>query len=185
MDFAAKFDDGLAYDDFLAKFGTDEHNRRWSELRAQVRLTAAQQSLLTSFVREMKVLCLAGAWCGDCVNQCPILDCFAAENQKIQIRYFDRDQDQDLTEALKICGGMRVPVVVFLAEDGAFCGLCGDRTLTKYRQMAQDQLGPACPTGLGSDMPLLDGVIQDWLNEFERIQLMLRCSPRLRKSHND
>ena len=31
----------------------------------------------------MKVIVLAGAWCGDCVNQCPILDHFAAATAKI------------------------------------------------------------------------------------------------------
>jgi hypothetical protein len=52
--------------------------------------------------------------------------------------------------------------------------------------MAAEQLGAACPTGIVPPaQPLLDAVIQDWLNEFERIQLMLRTSGRLRKLHND
>jgi hypothetical protein len=28
-------------------------------------------------------------------------------------------------------------------------------------------------------------IVQDWLNEFERVQWMLRLSPRLRKIHGD
>jgi hypothetical protein len=99
---------------------------------------------------------------------------------------YDRDADSDLAAELKLCGGARVPVVVFLSEDGQFLGLHGDRTLSKYRQLAKDQLGPSCPTGLVvPDQSLLAAVTQDWLNEFERLQLMLRLSPRLRAMHGD
>ena len=93
----------------------------------------------------MKVLCLAGAWCGDCVNQCPIFQRFAEAASQLEIRYFDRDQHADLQMALKLCGGNRVPVLVFLSEDDQFLGLYGDRTLAKYRQMAVDQLGACVP----------------------------------------
>ncbi|HVW38728.1 MAG TPA: hypothetical protein VHB99_15545, partial [Pirellulales bacterium] len=65
-------------------------------------------------------------------------------------------------------------------------GWYGDRTLAKYRQLAAEQLGASCPTGLVvPDRPLLEAVTQDWLDEFERVQLLLRTSPRLRKLHGD
>ena len=35
------------------------------------------------FVRRMSVLCLTGAWCGDCINQCPTFD--RAENPLTRI----------------------------------------------------------------------------------------------------
>jgi len=47
-------------------------------------------------------------------------------------------------------------------------------------------LGPACTTGLvlpGDDTVSL--VASEWLNEFERAQLILRLSPRLREKHGD
>jgi hypothetical protein len=104
----------------------------------------------------------------------------------IEVRYFDRDDHADLADAVKICGGRRVPTVIFLAEDGAFCGLLGDRTLSKYRQLMQSLDGAACPTGLvGPDAGTLAAVVQDWLDEFERVQGMLRTSPRLREKHGD
>ena len=102
------------------------------------------------------------------------------------MHYFDRDVHSDLTAALQLCGGNRVPVLVFLSEDDQFLGLYGDRTLSKYRQMAVDQLGPSCPTGIHPPhQALLDAVTQEWLNEFERAQLMLRLSSRLRQLHGD
>ncbi|HWB13804.1 MAG TPA: thioredoxin family protein [Pirellulales bacterium] len=186
MDFSARFDAGLSYGDFLTRYGNDEHRRRWAAVHQAVQLSAAQRALLAGFEREMKVLCLAGAWCGDCVNQCPIFDHFSAASPNIQVRYSDRDADVELAETLKICGGSRVPVVVFLSEDGQMVGWYGDRTLAKYRQLAADQLGASCPTGIAPPgRNLLDAVTQDWLNEFERVQLLLRTSPRLRKLHGD
>lgn len=186
MDFAAKFDTGLPYQDFLNRFGTDEHRSRWAAVHEQVSLTEAQTGLLSGFVRDMKIIVLAGTWCGDCVNQCPIFDRFAAASEKIDVRYFDRDDSSDLAEELSVCGGQRVPAIVFLSEDGHVCGRAGDRTLAKYRDMAATQLGAACPSGIGgADQTLLDQVTQEWLNEFERIQLMLRLSGRLRQLHGD
>jgi ferredoxin len=128
---------------------------------------------------------MAGAWCGDCVNQCPIWDCFAAVSPKIQIRYVDRDDNPDLAGELQTCGAARVPCVVFLAEDGAFCGRAGDRTLSKYRRMMSSMGGSACPTGLFTPEDELKAVTQDWLDEFERIHAMLRTSGRLRQLHGD
>jgi hypothetical protein len=120
------------------------------------------------------------------VNQCPIFARFTEASAQLEIRYFDRDQHPQLRDALRICGGNRVPVVVFLSEDDQFLGLYGDRTLSKYRQLAVDQLGAACPTGiLPPQQALLDVVTQEWLDEFERVRLMLRLSNRLRQRYAD
>jgi hypothetical protein len=186
FDFAAKFSAGLPYADFLSNHGSQEHQRRWEDFHGRVKLSDAQRALLASFTREMKVLCLAGAWCGDCVNQCPIFDHFAGANPRIVMRYFDRDTHSDLAAELTICGGARVPVVVFVSEDGFEVSRFGDRTLSKYRKLAADQLGPACPTGLvPPEQELLAAVTQDWLDIFERAQWILRTSARLRQLHGD
>lgn len=186
MDFADRFSAGITYADFLQTYGTDEHRRKWQAMYERIALTPAQRELLGGFRRQMKVICLAGTWCGDCVNQCPIFERFAEASSNILVRYFDRDANPDLGERLSICGAARVPAVLFLSEDHCQVGLYGDRTLSKYRRMAADQLGAACPTGLVQDEAnLISAVVQDWLNEFERVQLILRTSARLRKLHAD
>jgi hypothetical protein len=87
---------------------------------------------------------------------------------------------------LSVCGGARVPVLLFVSEDNFQVGMYGDRTLSKYRQLVSDMAGAACPTGIVlPGQSQIDGVIQDWLNEFERVQWILRTSARLRKVHND
>ena len=45
--------------------------------------------------------------------------------------------------------------------------------------------GASCPTGLATDRSFTEQVVQDWLNEFERIQWLLRTSGRLRQLHGD
>jgi len=177
---------GLALPDFLARYATDVQKQRWGGVHDQVALTPAQQHLLSSFTRRMNVLCLAGAWCGDCINQCPIFEHFAAAAPALTVRYLDRDEHADLQRLWQINGGNRVPVVVFFSEDGFEVARYGERTLSKYRQMMRDQGGPSCPTGIPvSGDPLLAQVTQDWLNEFERVQWLLRLSPRLRELHGD
>ncbi len=186
LDYAKVFENGLSYSHFLAKYGTAEQQRRWEGLHAQVRLTDSQRQLLGGFKRKMPVIVLAGAWCGDCVNQCPIFDHFAAATSSINLRFYDRDANPELAAELSLCGAARVPAVLFLSEDWFRCGQYGDRTLSKYRQMTADFSGAACPTGIGSpERSLLDNVVQEWLNEFERVQLMLRTSGRLRTFHGD
>ncbi|SFI17618.1 thioredoxin family protein [Planctomicrobium piriforme] len=185
MNYAAAFDTALPYLAFMQKYGTAEHRRRWDDFGSSISLTDAQQSLLGSFTREMKVLVMAGTWCGDCVNQCPIFEKFAAASPCIQLRYADRDDSPELAAALGTCGGARVPAVVFLSEDGHVCGRYGDKTLSKYRAAVKSLTGASCATGLGGADNLTSAVIQDWLNEFERIQWMLRTSSRLRQLHGD
>ena len=184
VDFASKFAAGSPYKAFLDRHGSPQDRRRWGEVEEQFRLTASQRDLLATFVREMNVLCLAGAWCGDCVGQGPILEHFARSCPKIHLRFTDRDADAELSAELRICGGGRVPVVVFLSEDFAECGRYGDRTLSRYRAMGEEQPGAACSTGIASPDALTQAA-DDWLREFERIQLMLRLSPRLRERHGD
>lgn len=186
MDYTKKFETGLEYSDFLKKYGTPDQQQKWAAYLAAVKLSPEQQTLLKGFVRKMKVMVLAGAWCGDCVNQCPVFEHFAQANNNIQIRYFDRDDNPDLATEMQTCGGARVPSVLFLSEDDFVCGRYGDKTLMKYRELAAKQLGGTCPTGIGGiDTASLNAVTQEWLDQFERIQLMLRLSGRLRELHGD
>jgi hypothetical protein len=86
MEWGKVFAEGLNYRDFLSKHATADQQRRWQAVYDSVALTGDQRELLTGFVREMHVLCIAGAWCGDCVNQCPILARIEEQNPRIVVR---------------------------------------------------------------------------------------------------
>lgn len=177
---------GLDWKSYLAT-GNPDQQTNWNKIYNQAALTPAQTTLIQGFKRQVKVLALSGIWCGDCVQQCPLVQKIAdASNGLIDIRWLDRDIHADLQKTLKICGGNRVPVFVFCAEDYELVSWYGDRTLARYRAIAQRQLGPSCPLpGAPVSQDELSATLQDWLDEVERVSLLLRLSARLRQKHND
>ena len=184
--FSDQFSHAHTYDTYV-RTGTGEQQRRWKDVYDAAALTSAQRALVAGFPRDMKVLVISGIWCGDCITQCPLIQRIAEGNRaRINLRFIDRDQHLDLAERFKINGGLRVPVGIFLSEDFELCAAMGDRTLTRYRALAAERLGAACPTGIvppgGAEVA---STLADWVNEFERVQLMLRLSPRLREKHGD
>jgi thiol-disulfide isomerase/thioredoxin len=184
MNLFDRFSAALPLDHFLSKYGTTAHRGRWKETFDAVRLTDDQKKLLGTFRRDMNVMVLAGAWCGDCSGQCPIFDRFAEAAPVIKVRYLDNADHADVQKELSINGGKRVPVIVFFSEDGYEVMRYGERTISKYRQMIRDLVRDGFPTGISAD-PLLTEVTQDWLDEFERVQWLLRLSARLRQKHSD
>lgn len=186
IDWPSILSEAAPYSEFLDRYASSSQRARWNQSHAAFNLNSAQRDRLAGFSRTMPVLCMAGAWCGDCINQCPVFDHFAQAAPAIDLRFIDRDARPDVRDALSINGGHRVPVVVFLSEDGYEVGRYGDRTLSIYRKLAVDHLGPSCPTGLVAPTgAAADAIVADWLNEFERAQLILRLSPRLRDKHGD
>jgi thiol-disulfide isomerase/thioredoxin len=181
-----KFSAAIPYGRYVLT-GTPEQQRRWQAVYDGAKLTGPQRDLIDGFTRQMHVLVVSGIWCGDCVQQCPMLARIAEANlAAIDLRFVDRDEHKDLSSQLRLNGGDRVPVALFLAEDFELCSTSGDRTLSRYRALARRQLGAACPTGLvGPDADELAATLADWLGEVERVQWMLRLSPRLRKKHGD
>jgi thiol-disulfide isomerase/thioredoxin len=181
-----QFASGLPYDRYV-QTGTDEQQRRWCQVYDAARLTDTQKQLVSGFVREMKILIFSGVWCGDCIEQCPLIQRIAQVNtSKMDLRFIERPRDGELVPELRINAGNRVPVVVFLSEDTEWCATAGDRTIHRYRALAHRKLGPLCPTGIvAPEKEELDATLGDWVNEVERVQLMLRLTPRLRQKYQD
>lgn len=178
------FDAGLDWDAYLA---TDASKAdAWRKIYDQITLTDDQRTLIAGFTRDMPVLVSSGIWCGDCVQQGPLLQRIAEASDRIRLRWVDRDEHADLAELIKVNAGLRVPMAIFMAEDFEPVSVYGDRTLTRYRAIAAKQLGASCPVP-GAPVPTeeLAGTLQDWLDEFERVQLLLRLSGRLRQQHGD
>jgi thiol-disulfide isomerase/thioredoxin len=184
--FQDRYAAALAYDRYL-QTGTEEQQRRWSQVYDVARLNDKQKELVAGFVREMKVLVFSGIWCGDCVEQCPLISRIAQANpSKIDLRFIERPRDAELPPELRINAGSRVPVVLFFSEDNEWCATAGDRTVHRYRALALRKLGPLCPTGIvAPEKEELDATLADWLSEVERVQLMLRLTPRLRQKYED
>jgi thioredoxin family protein len=129
----------------------------------------------------------SGIWCGDCVEQCPLIHRIVQANtSKIDLRFIERSKDGELVPELRINGGNRVPVILFLSEDNEWRATAGNRTINRYRALTLRRLGPFCATGIvAPEKEELDVTLRDWLNEVEGVQLMPRLTPRLRQKYQD
>lgn len=181
-----KHEAGMPYYRYV-RSGTADQLQNWTRVYEAASLTPAQRELTGAFVRRINVIGLSGLWCGDCVQQCPLIARIAEANpERIDLRWLDRDEHLDLQRFTAINGGHRVPVLLFCAEDYQLVSWYGDRTLSRYRAIAQRQLGPSCPLpGAPVDVGEAAQTLQEWLNEFERAHLLLRLSTRLRQKYND
>jgi len=182
------FDRGYVYRDFVATGETLGHRAPWDQRYAQLELTADQHALVAGFDRSMHVLCMTGTWCGDCALQGAAMARIAEANPgRIHLRFIPRSDDfAEVVVASQVNAGFRVPMTWFLSEDFEPVALFGDRTLSRYRSLARKQL-PAAETAAIAPAPAdpVREVLQETLDEFERVYLLLRLSPRLRAMHGD
>lgn len=190
IDWRIHFETGLKYADFLKKYGSELHHQRWQSNLDAITLTDHQKTVLSSFKRQMKVFCLSGTWCGDCASQCPIFEHIvqAAPEGLIDLRYVDRDAvSPDLGPWIKINGGQRVPALIFISEDNFEVARYGEKTLAKIRDEAAKLDGTSCSLGFANSVAdnLRAAVVAEWVDQFERAQLILRLSARLREKHGD
>lgn len=176
---------GMSIEDYIST-GNESQQERWHEYMPRISLTDCQKELIASFTRVMNVLVVSGVWCGDCMRQGPMLAAISKENKNINLSFFENSKHEELRDEVRLLGGTRVPVVIICSEDFFEVTRFGDRTRSAYRRKAERELGPACDAGL---VPPSDSELQaevgEWLDIFERAQLMLRLSPSLRKKHND
>jgi thiol-disulfide isomerase/thioredoxin len=181
-----QFSSAVPYEKYVQS-GKEDQQRRWKQVYDAVHLGDSQRQLVGGFIRQMKILVVSGIWCGDCIEQCPLIQRIAEANSgKIDVRFVERDQRVELRDKLTMNGGHRVPAVVFLSEDDQWCATAGDRSVHRYRAIAARKLGPSCPIGVvPPDKDELKATLEDWLNEVERVQLMLRLAPRLREKYKD
>lgn len=180
-----EFSKAFSYAEFLTQ-ADKVHRQRWEEYGKRVVLRAGEEKLVQSFKRSMHVLVVVGAWCGDCARQGPMIDAIARQNSRLSVRFIDNQASSILRDELRIHGASRVPVAVFLSEDWFEIGRFGDRTLSAYRRKAANEVGDACDSGIvPPSEDQLATELREWIEIFERYQLMLRVSPFLRRRHGD
>lgn len=182
--FRSYFDRGLPVAQYL-ETGKAHEIENWERYAKDIQLTAAQQHVVASFKRRMPVLVLSGIWCGDCQRQGPMLAAIERACPLIEMRYVESRPNPELQDELRINGAAKVPVVVAFSEDFYELSRFGDRHLSVYRHKAETELAAACDPGFGSPIAALAAELDEWVRHFERLQLILRLSPLLRKRHGD
>jgi thiol-disulfide isomerase/thioredoxin len=181
----ALFEQASDYEAYLTG-SKQEYVPRWRDSEKRVpALSEGQLKRLQGYDREMNVLVYCGVWCGDCSRQGPLLKEVAdAIGEKVNLRFIEREASPELMDELRIVGATRVPIVVFLSEDFWEMARFGERTLSVYRAKAAREIGREFDAGILSPKAR-DRELADWGDIFERVLIMLRLSPPLRRRHGD
>lgn len=183
--FQRSFSEALPYDAYVAS-GEPQQVANVRQYESLIALTGEEEALLHSYTRRMNCLVLSGLWCGDCTRQVPMLNVIARACPLIDIRYLDSRSYPAVHEKLRINGALKVPVIVVMSEDFFELERFGDRHLSVYCRKAATEIGPACETGIiPPSAEALAVELGEWCDFFERLQLMLRLSPMLRKRYED
>lgn len=179
------FESGKTFEEY-SQTGSEAQLAKLENFSQILDLTQQQRTVLGSFTRKMNIIVLSGIWCGDCLRQIPLFKKIEdASASAMNFRYIESRDNPELQDELRIMGGTRVPVVVTLSEDFFEIGRFGDRTLSVYRRKAETELGMACDAGLGVAKDDYEIELQEWIDYFERQQLVLRLAPMLRNRYQD
>lgn len=112
---AERFEQGLTYEQYKAQM-----TRNQERFEANERLVTFDPEDLAAFTalkQPLNVLVLAEDWCGDVIDNLPVLGRLAAESGKLNVRIFLRDQNLDIMDQYLKEGQFRsIPVFVFFDE---------------------------------------------------------------------
>src|SRR5579871_3020739 len=110
-----RFAQGLTYDAFKAQMTRNQD--RFAANERRVELDDADLAAFRQVRAPLHVLVLAEDWCGDVIDNLPVLGRLAAESGTLDLRIFLRDQNLDLMDQYLNQGQFRsIPVFVFLDE---------------------------------------------------------------------
>lgn len=111
-----RFEQGMTYDQFKA--GMTRNQSRFADNEARVELRPEDLQPIQSLSRPLNVLVIAEDWCGDVIDNLPILGRIAQASGKLNLRVFLRDQNLDLIDQYLNRGQFRsIPVFVFFDDD--------------------------------------------------------------------
>jgi hypothetical protein len=179
------FELGKDYNTYLQE-GDPSHVSRWLDSMERIPdLEDDDKKRIQGYNRKMNVLVYSGIWCGDCVRQVPLIKKISdVAGELVQVRIVEREMSPELMEELRLVGAYRVPITIFLSENFWEIGRSGDRTLSVYRAKAAREVGYEYVKGILTHRAR-KSEMTEWIDMFERMFLMLRLSPPLRKKYRD
>ncbi len=116
IDYKAKIHEGLTWDEWLAGTSGAAADKMRS-IYEKLELTDDDVTFLKSIRTKIHILCLSESWCGDCVQQVPIMARLCAENPKINFRIIGRDDNLDVMDRYLFNSAAVIPVFVFFNEN--------------------------------------------------------------------
>ena len=110
-----RFESGMTYDEWKA--GMTRNRERFEQLEGRVEIAPEDLEAFRRLPSPLNVLVLAEDWCGDVINNLPVLGRLAVESGTLNLRIFPRDQHQDLMDQYLNQGQYRsIPVFAFFDD---------------------------------------------------------------------
>jgi selT/selW/selH-like putative selenoprotein len=106
-----RFAQGLTYADYKAQMTRNQE--QFASNERAVELAPSDRAFFEGLDRRLNVLVIAEDWCGDVINNLPVLGRIAETNDQIDVRVFLRDQNLDIMDQYLKDGEFRsIPVFV-------------------------------------------------------------------------
>jgi hypothetical protein len=150
----ARFEQGLTYDAFKEQM--TRNRDRLEENEKRVAIEADDLAAFKGLPRPLRVAVLAEDWCGDVIANLPVLGRLAEESQKLDIRVFLRDQNDDIMERYLNQGKYKsIPVFIFFDEAFRELGHWIERpaSVTELRAKRRSEIFAAHPEFGSPDAP--------------------------------
>lgn len=110
-----RFEQGFSYTAYKEQM--TRNRERLEQNEETVELAAEDIAFFSQLPQPLHVLAIAEDWCGDVVNNLPVVGRLAAESGKLDLRIFLRDQNLDLIDQYLNQGQFRsIPVFVFFDQ---------------------------------------------------------------------
>lgn len=164
---AERFAQGMTYEAYKAQMTRNQE--RFAANERQLVLDDADLAAFRQLPQRLPVLVLAEDWCGDVIDNLPILGHIAAQSGTLDVRIFPRDQHPDLMDQYLNQGQFRsIPVFVFFDEQFNELGRFIERParVTERRARTRREIFAQHPEFGAPDTPA------DQLLEEVRVQLM-------------
>ena len=111
-----RFEQGLTYEQFKAQMTRNQDRFAANELHTH--LKTLDVNAIQGLAQPVHVLVLAEDWCGDVIDNLPVLGQLADATDKLDVRIFLRDQNLDIMDQYLNQGQFRsIPVFVFFDQD--------------------------------------------------------------------
>jgi Thioredoxin len=131
-----RFEQGMTYDQYRAQMTRNQE--RFDANERQLVLDPADLAAFKNLPRPLNVLVLAEDWCGDVIDNLPILGRLARESGKLNVRLFLRDQNADLMDQFLNRGEFRsIPVFAFFDDQFSEIGRFIERPDSVTERRAQ------------------------------------------------
>lgn len=132
-----RFEQGMTYEAYKAQM--TRNRDRLEENERTVQLPREELAFFAQLPRPLHVLVLAEDWCGDVVNNLPVLVRLAQAGGRLNLRIFLRDQNLDIIDQYLNKGQYRsIPVFVFFDQDFRELGHWIERPAAMYALMQEE-----------------------------------------------